>query len=135
MNGESWYEAKAAYNKSRYRMFQIIVIVASVIITVNNFNKWIPINQDATRATLLTTFIISVGVTIIHALTQMEQYFETWILYRTTTEDFRREKFLFENNRAVYSNLAEPAKNRLLVEIVNACIIGPPLQQIYYYLS
>jgi hypothetical protein len=44
MNGESWYEAKAAYNKSRYRMFQIIVIVASVIITVNNFNKWIPIN-------------------------------------------------------------------------------------------
>jgi Protein of unknown function (DUF4231) len=120
----SWYAAKAAYNKSRYRIFQIIVIVASAIIPVINLTSgWgTNTNQDAIHAALLTTSIISAGVTIIIAFTQMEKYFETWVLYRTTAEALRREKFLFENSCAVYYNLAEVDKNRLLVERVEAML-------------
>jgi hypothetical protein len=120
----SWYADKAAYNKSRYRIFQIIVIVASAIIPVINLTSgWAELGTGgAAHAALLTTSIISAGVTIILAFSQMEKYFETWVLYRTTAEALRREKFLFENNCAVYSNLAEVDKNRLLVERVEAML-------------
>ena len=69
---------------------------------------------------MLASSIISAGVAVIVAIGQMEKYFETWILYRTTAEALKREKFLFQNSCAQYSNLSEPDKNRLLVERVEA---------------
>jgi vacuolar-type H+-ATPase catalytic subunit A/Vma1 len=77
-------------------------------------------DSGAQRAALLAGSIISAGVAIIVAISQMEKYFETWILYRTTAEALKREKFLFQNSCAQYSKLCEPDKNRLLVERVEA---------------
>ena len=116
----SWYAQKAAFNKSRYRTFQIIAIVATAIIPVINLTSGWSLDSGAQRAALLASSIISAGVAIIIAISQMEKYFETWILYRTTAEALKREKFLFQNGCAQYSNLSEPDKNRLLVERVES---------------
>ena len=116
----SWYAQKAAFNKSRYRTFQIIAIIATAIIPVINLTSGWSLDSESQRAALLASSIISAGVAIIIAIGQMEKYFETWILYRTTAEALKREKFLFQNSCAQYSNLSEPDKNRLLVERVEA---------------
>jgi hypothetical protein len=118
-----WYATKSAFNKSRYRRYQIIVIIASAIIPVINLaSGWSQDNQYIVHAALLTTSMISAAVAIIIAFTQMEKYFETWILYRTTAEALKREKFLFQNGCAEYFNLSEPDKNRLLVERVETML-------------
>ena len=118
---------KRAFNKSRYRLFQVITIIASAVIPVINLaSGWADTNTvtqiQTQHAALLTTSVISAVVAIIIAFAQMEKYFETWILYRTTGEALKREKFLFQNSCAEYFNLNEPDKNRLLVERVEAML-------------
>jgi flagellar biosynthesis GTPase FlhF len=114
-----WYGEKSAFNKSRYRICQIIIIIAGGIIPL--------INLTATgdwwqHAALISSAILGSIITIITAFTQMEKYLETWILYRTTEESLRREKFLFINESGEYSNLIEVNRNRHLVEKVEALL-------------
>jgi len=117
----SWYEQKSAYNKLRFRICQLIIIVASAIIPIINLG--IPLtNSSYAYPALGITAILGGIITIVTALSQMDTYFETWILYRTTVEALKRERFLYINNAADYSALSEEAKNKLLVEKVEAML-------------
>jgi hypothetical protein len=118
----SWYAQKSAYNKSKYRMFQTISIIASTTIPVINLGSGWSNDTNIQHGALLTTSLISAAVAIIIAYTQMEKYFETWILYRTTAEALKREKFLFLNSCGEYSHLNGDDKHRLLVERVEAML-------------
>jgi uncharacterized protein DUF4231 len=116
-----WYSEKSAFNKSRYRLFQIVIIIASALIPIINltasaFDIWW---QHA--ALIITAFLGSI-ITVITAFLQMERYFDNWILYRTTLESLKREKILFHNNAGEYANLSENDKNRVLVERVEAML-------------
>ena len=120
----SWYGKKSAYNKLRFRICQFIVIVASAVIPIINLG--IPIifgtnNQIAPYQALGITAILGGVITIVTALSQMDAYFETWVLYRTTGETLKRERFLFINSAADYSSFSGEAKNKLLVERVEEC--------------
>jgi hypothetical protein len=115
----SWYEKKSAYNKIRYRITQVIIIIASAIIPIINLSA---APQENAQNALLTTAILGSIVTIVAAFSQMEKYSETWILYRTTGEALKREKFLYINDAANYSNLGDEDKNRLLVERVEVLL-------------
>ncbi|MGC1929170.1 MAG: DUF4231 domain-containing protein [Candidatus Nitrosopolaris sp.] len=55
-------------------------------------------------------------------LTQLEKYQENWILYRTSTELLKKEKYFFENNVGDYSNGDDFERNRLLVERVETIV-------------
>ena len=121
----SWYGKKSAYNKLRFRICQFIVIVASAVIPIINLG--IPIifgtnNQIAPYQALGITAILGGVITIVTALSQMDSYFETWVLYRTTGETLKRERFLYFNSAADYSALSGEAKNKLLVERVEAML-------------
>ena len=121
----SWYGKKSAYNKLRFRICQFIVIVASAVIPIINLG--IPIifgtnNQVAPYQALGITAILGGVITIVTALSQMDAYFETWVLYRTTGETLKRERFLYFNSAADYSSLSGEAKNKLLVERVEAIL-------------
>ena len=113
-----WYEKKSAYNKLRFRITQVIIIIASAIIPIINLAAPAENAQNA----LFTTAILGTIVTIVAAFSQMEKYFETWILYRTTVETLKREKFLYMNDAADYSNLGDIEKNRLLIERVEVLL-------------
>jgi Protein of unknown function (DUF4231) len=52
----------------------------------------------------------------------LEKYQENWILYRTSTELLKKEKFFFENSAGEYSNLGDKEKNKLLVERVESIV-------------
>ncbi len=125
----SWYEKKSTHNKLRFRICQLIVIVASAVIPIINLG--IPLAGGAGEAggdshnyllALGITAILGGVITIVTALSQMDTYFETWVLYRTTAEALKRERFLYINNAADYSNLMDTVKNKLLVERVEAML-------------
>ena len=115
-----WYEKKSAYNKLRFRITQVIIIIASAIIPI--INLVVAPQQQNPQNALFITAILGTIVTIVTAFSQMEKYFETWILYRTTVETLKREKFLYMNDAADYLNLGDTEKNRLLVERVEVLL-------------
>lgn len=120
-----WYEQKSAHNKFRFRICQLIVIVASAVIPIINLGIPLasgPNNAVAASQALGITAILGAVITIVTALSQMDSYFQTWILYRTTVEALKREKFLYINNAADYSGLSESSKNKLLVEKIEAML-------------
>jgi hypothetical protein len=120
----SWYGKKAAYNKLRFRICQLIIIVAGALIPIVNLGiPYLSQQQPPYPFMALGVSAVLGGViTIVTALSQMDAYFETWVLYRTTTEALKRERFLYLNNAADYSALLYEAKNKLLVERVEAML-------------
>jgi hypothetical protein len=123
-NQISWYAKKAAYNKLRFRICQLIVIVASAVIPIINLGiPLTPLTDSVSPYVALgVTAILGAVITIVAALSQMDAYFETWVLYRTTAEALKRERFLYINNAADYSGLTEEVKNKLLVERIEAML-------------
>lgn len=115
-NQIEWYEKKSAYNKLRFRICQIIIIVASAIIPLINLGFPLTNPSNAYQALGITAILGGV-ITIVTALSQMDTYFETWVLYRTTVEALKKERFLYINNAADYFTLSsQEAKDKLLVE-------------------
>ncbi len=116
----SWYGKKSSYNKLRFRICQLIIIVSSAVIPIINLG--IPLFGSDPFKALGITAILGGVITIVTALSQMDAYFETWVLYRTTGETLKRERFLYINSAADYSALSGEAKNKLLVERVEAML-------------
>jgi Protein of unknown function (DUF4231)/Protein of unknown function (DUF2795) len=121
-NQTAWYGKKSAYNKLRFRICQLIIIVASAVIPIINLGVPFALGESSLGHALGITAILGGVITIVTALSQMDAYFETWVLYRTTGEALKRERFLYMNSAADYSNLSGEAKNKLLVERVEAIL-------------
>jgi Protein of unknown function (DUF4231) len=66
----------------------------------------------------ITAGIIAVAT----GLTQLEKYQENWILYRTSSELLKKEKYFVENSVGEYSNLDDTQKNKLLVERIESIV-------------
>jgi len=59
---------------------------------------------------------------IITGLTQLEKYQENWIIYRTTNELLKKEKYSYENEAGDYTDLDESKRKKLLVERVESIV-------------
>jgi hypothetical protein len=114
-NQIAWYEKKASENKNRFHYFQVIIIVASAIIPLVNL-------IDIPLQTRVTSAILGAIITGITALTQLKKYQENWLIYRSTEESLKREKFLFLNSAGNYPNLSDDVKDKTLVESVEAIL-------------
>lgn len=120
----SWYGKKSRSNKFRFRLCQAIIIIASAAIPIINLG--IPLTgsepNEYVKQALGISAILGGIITVVTALSQMDSYFETWVLYRTTQEALKREKFLYLNSAGDYTNIQEPAKLKLLVERIEAML-------------
>jgi Protein of unknown function (DUF4231) len=125
-----WYDRKAIFNKNRFRLFQIITIIASAIVPIVNIY---PIGDVQTR---IISSILGGTIAIVTAITQLEKYQESWILYRTTHELLKKEKFLFKNNAGDYNaNLSEDDRNRLFVERIETIVSSETTKYFAMYQS
>lgn len=111
-----WHSKMARQNRLRFRLYQIVILITSAIIPIINVAN---IEDIQTR---IISSILGGIIVVITGLTQLEKYQENWILYRTSAELLKKEKYFFENNAGEYSNLNESEKNRLLVERVEAIV-------------
>ena len=113
-----WHSKKARDNKKKYRIYQIITIIASALIPIINITD-LGLQDIQTR---LASSIIGGLIAVITGITQLEKYQENWILYRNTSELLKKEKYFFENNAGDYKELGREDKNRLLVERVETMV-------------
>jgi hypothetical protein len=111
-----WHSEKARQNKLKFRIYQIIILIASAIIPIINVSN---IGDFQTR---LISSIIGGIIVVITGLTQLEKYQENWILYRTNAELLKKEKYFFENSAGEYSKMEGLEKDKLLVERVESIV-------------
>jgi hypothetical protein len=93
----------------------IIIFIGAIIPVVN-------VLQFADLQTRIVSSILGATVVIITGLTQLEKYQENWIVYRTTTELLKKEKYFYENEAGEYTDLDELQRNKLLVERVESIV-------------
>ena len=111
-----WHSEKARLNKNRFHLVQITILVAGAIIPIVNVASF----GDA--QTRLASSIVGGVIVVATGITQLGKYQENWILYRTTAEMLKKEKYFFLNHAGEYSSSNEEERNTLLVERVEATI-------------
>lgn len=111
-----WHSRKARHNKKMFRLYEIIILASGAIIPIVNSIDYGDFQTRLVSSILGGIVVISTG------LSQLEKYQENWILYRTSTELLKKEKYFFENNVGEYSNLDEDKKMKLLVERVESIV-------------
>ena len=111
-----WHSKKARDNKLRYRFYQIVIMIISAAIPLINLTN----NLDL--QTRIISALLGAAILIITGITQLEKYQENWIVYRTTAELLKKEKYFYKNGAAEYANLDDNAKRKLLVERIESLI-------------
>lgn len=111
-----WHTHKAKENKRWFRLCQIIILIAGAIIPIIN------VANVADPQTRIISSIIGGIIVVFTGITQLEKYQENWILYRTSAELLKKEKYFFENSAGEYSNLNDVERNKLLVQRVESIV-------------
>ena len=109
------FELRAQTYKLRFRVFQLIVILAGGIIPIVNLSD---ISAPATR--LISSMLASL-IVIVTGLTQMDKNHEMWILKASAEHALKHEKLLFINGICPYDGIAEK-KESVLVKQMNRII-------------
>ncbi len=119
-NQIEWYQKKAAFNKFRYRIIEIIIIVSGALIPfINSVTIFYPTKDTQTvpyPSLLFISSLLGFIITIVTGFSKMEKYFESWTLYRTNAEVLIKEKFMYLNNAGQYSKLSQEDRDKLFVE-------------------
>jgi hypothetical protein len=100
----------------RFRVFQIIVIIASGIIPIIN------LSDVATPSTRILSSILGSSVVIVTGLTQMDKNHEMWILKASVEHALKREKLLFINCIDPYHKGDARKKDANLITRINSII-------------
>lgn len=113
----AWYSAKSTFNQRRYRLLQIISIVAAALIPLVAGIGSFPVNS--VEVFNIVVGALGVAVAISTGLQNLYNYQEQWIKYRTTSEALTREKFKFLAAVDIYKN---PDAFQILVIRVEALL-------------
>jgi hypothetical protein len=120
----TWYNNKSMHCQRWFKGIKITeMLLASVIpllagLSAAGFNavekspsyKWIPIS----------TGILGLLVVFAQSLQNLNQYQHNWIAFRSTCEELKHEKYLYEANTAHYQNASDPC--RLLADRVESLV-------------
>ena len=97
-----YYEKRSQYNKFRYRITEIIIIVAGALIPLLNSTGSV---TDLTKNPILlsqllfASSLLGIIVTVITGFSKMEKYFEGWVITRTTVEFLRKKSFYLKTEQ------------------------------------
>jgi Protein of unknown function (DUF4231) len=91
-----WYEERSGWNQLRYRSLKIAVIVVAASIPVLS-----SLTPDAVPRWVLGA--LGALVAVIEGIQQVFQFHANWIAYRATSEELKREKFLYLANAGPYA--------------------------------
>lgn len=106
----AWYNAKSIANGRRFKLLKAWTIaVAALVPVLASFGI-----ESRTLAILTAT------IAIVEALQQLQQYQANWILYRSTCEALKHEKYLYLSTAGPYRQLPDP--DRELAERVEGLV-------------
>jgi len=121
-----WYSKKASENKSRFHTLQIIIIIIGALISVVN------VIDFAELEVRIISAIFGATITILTGIIQLIKYHENWIMYRSTEEVLKKEKYSYLNEVGEYSGLASDIRLKRLVENVESIISN---QNVVYFIT
>ena len=112
----AWYDRKSITNQQWFKSLKVIQIVAAALIPfVSGFTD--------TFLSLDTAFIsgtLGVIIVILEGLQSLNQYQHNWITYRSTCEELKHEKYLWDAKAGPYLDAEYP--DALLAERVESLI-------------
>jgi Protein of unknown function (DUF4231) len=111
-----WYGDKSAENKKKFHLFQTVIIATSALVPIVNT---VGPAGDSLR---IISSILGGIIVVVTSLIQLHKYQENWILYRTTAELLKKEKYLYLNDAGDYSGLDPSRKKKQLVERVEVIV-------------
>ena len=114
-----WYSAKARENRTRFHASQVSIIVAGALIPLISA---LGISVSLQSYTGMISAILGGMIVIVTALIQMFKYQENWILYRTTSELLKKEKYYYLNDCGDYYDMSAQQKKTALVERIENLI-------------
>jgi hypothetical protein len=111
----AWYDRKSMRCQRIFKRIKIVEIVAAAIIP---FLAALSL-KDVPWSPWLTGGL-GVIVTVFEGLLQLGQYQQNWIMYRSTCESLKHEKYLYLGKAGPYASAPDP--HALLTERVESLV-------------
>jgi hypothetical protein len=106
----NWYDTKSIRNQRWFKSLKMAELILAGSVPV----------LAGLNAPNIVTAIVGAIVIIAESVIQMNQYYYNWLVYRSTCEELKHEKYLYAANAGIYSTAREPLK--LLAERVEGLI-------------
>lgn len=91
----SWYSKESKKSQSYYKIINITVMIATLLISAGaGFNYF---NEP------LIPVILGLIASSLEFTLKMNKYQEKWILYRSTCEELKREKYMYLTKSGIYA--------------------------------
>lgn len=112
-NQIKWYSGKSRANQKKHKYWQVIKIIAALLITT--LSLWaVKAEPLESNADILYTFnmghvigILGAFIVFIESFVKIFNYEKLWVQYRMTSERLKREKLLFETKSTPYNGQDE----------------------------
>lgn len=105
-----WYDTRSISAQRWYKRSKITELLLAALVPLFAFVS--PILAALSGA----------SVVLLEGVSQLNQWGQNWITYRSTCEALRHEKYSFLGKSGVYAEVPEEASKKLLVERVEALI-------------
>jgi hypothetical protein len=106
----AWYDRRSAQNRRRFKLVKAVQMIAAGAIPV----------LAATDAPNEVAASLGGAVVVLEGFTQLNQYQQNWITYRSTAEALKHEKYLHAAGADLYGDSPDPI--RLLAERIEGLI-------------
>jgi hypothetical protein len=108
----AWYSRKSRQYQTLYKFLKLTqIIVAALIPTISA----LAFGGAPSKATAVATGILGMLVVIIEGLQTTFRPLEKWMLYRSTAEGLKREKFLYSEGAGPYDGVGQEGRRKLFV--------------------
>ena len=110
----NWYDRKSAQQKRYFNILKIVTIVGAATIPILT-----TVRLDAKLSQTITA-ALGAAIVVIEGIQQLYQLQTNWILYRSTCESLRHEKYLYLGHAGPYA-VAQDAHS-LLAERIESLV-------------
>ena len=106
-----WYDRRSRYSQQTFKILKLwTIVIASLVPLLTTFGV-----HDARVLASLTA-----SIAVVEAVQQLNQYQTNWILYRSTCEALKHEKYLYLSTAGPYSTASD--RKVLLAERVEGLV-------------
>lgn len=106
----NWYDSKSQFCQRWFKRLKFAQIALAILIPTTSL---LPADCAKWAASIAGALIA-----VLEAVQQMNQYSTLWVMYRSTAERLKHEKYLFLSAAGPYKGLAEPERLVALAERV-----------------
>lgn len=97
-----WYDRKSRYNQRAFKLLKAWTIVAAALV---------PVLAAFGLRDVRIAAALAASIAIVEGIQQLNQYQTNWLLYRSTCEALKHEKYLYLSSAGPYRD----PENRLLL--------------------